>query len=82
MRLRILASAFGVAVAFALALVETSAPLAAGHRCRGLGGGALILFFAVLIPQSPVATLVVGLAVAATWSAAYAINAGARSPAA
>ena len=76
---RILASAFGVVVAFALALVETSVPLAAEHPVSGVSAVApWILFLAVVIPRTPIATLVAGLAAAAMWPAAYAINVGAR----
>ena len=76
---RTLASAFGVVVAFALALVETSVPLAADHPVSGVSAVApWILFLGVVIPQTPVATLVGGLAAAAMWPAAYAINVGAR----
>jgi eukaryotic-like serine/threonine-protein kinase len=76
---RILASAFGVIVALALALVETSVPLATDHPVSGVSAVApWILLLSVAIPRTPVATLVAGLAAAAMWPAAYAINVDAR----
>ena len=77
--LRVLASGFGVIVAFALALLETSVPLATDHPVAGVSAVApWILFLGVVIPQTPAATLAAGLAGAAMWPAAYAINVDAR----
>jgi serine/threonine-protein kinase len=76
---RILASAFGVVVAFALSLVETSVPLAIDQPVSGVSAVApWIIFLGMVVPQTPGATLVAGLAAAATWPVAYAINADAR----
>src|SRR5262245_4436898 len=76
---RILASGFGIVVAFALSLVETSVPLPVDHPVAGVSAVApWILFLGVVVPQPPGATLVAGLAAAATWPVAYAINADAR----
>jgi serine/threonine-protein kinase len=71
---------FGVVVAFAIALVETSVPVAHDdHPVAGVSAIApLILFFCVTVAATPRAALLTGLAAAATWPLAYALNAEAR----
>jgi serine/threonine-protein kinase len=77
--LPLLMSVFGAVVALALALVETSVPLADDHPVAGVSAVApWILFLGVFVPQRPRATLIAGLAAAAMWPLAYAINADAR----
>ena len=74
-----LTSAFGTIVAFALSLVETSVPLAVDHPVSGVSAVApWILLLGVVVPHTPGVTLGAGLAAAATWPVAYALNANAR----
>jgi hypothetical protein len=79
----LLTAIFGAIVAFAVALVETSVPIATEYPVAGVSAVApWILFLGVMVPQSPAATLAAGLAAAATWPAAYAINVSTRDLAA
>lgn len=74
-----LTSVFGVVVAFALALVETSVPFSTSSPVAGVSVVApWILFLAIVNRQTPMVTLIAGLAAAATWPVAYAINVNVR----
>ena len=74
--LAMLGLAFEVLVAFAIALVETSVPLAADRPVLGISAvGPWILFVGVLMPERPRWTLIAGVAAASMWPLAYAINA-------
>lgn len=63
-------------VAFAIAFVETSVPLAPEHALVGISGvGVWILLVCVLLPSPPMWALASALAAASTWPLAFVINA-------
>src|SRR4029453_13059646 len=69
---------FEILVAFWIALVETSVPVAIDWPVLGLSAvGPWVLLFGVLVPDRPRWTLIAGLTAATMWPLAYAIN-GAR----
>jgi len=73
--LAMLGLAFEVLVAFAIALVETSVPLAADRPVLGISAvGPWILFVGLMMPERPRWTLIAGVVAATTWPLAYAIN--------
>jgi serine/threonine-protein kinase len=68
--------AFEALVAFAIALVETSVPLASDRPVLGISAvGPWILFVGLFVPERPRWTLSAGLVAATMWPMAYAINA-------
>jgi serine/threonine-protein kinase len=67
---------FEIAVAFAIAMVETSVPFTPGKAVLGISSiGPWLVFVSVVIPQRPGVTLAVTMIAATTWPVAYAINA-------
>ena len=72
-----MATAYGVLIAFAISLVETAMPLDPGRPVLGMSAvGAWILLMCVLLPNPPRVALLAGLAAAAMWPLAYAVNVG------
>ena len=72
-----LATAYAVLIAFAISLVETAMPLDPGRPVLGMSAvGAWILLMCVLLPNPPRVALLAGLAAAAMWPLAYAVNVG------
>jgi serine/threonine-protein kinase len=68
--------AFEIAVALAIAMVETSRPFDASSTLLGLSAvGPLILFAGAVIPTQPAARLGIAIAAASMWPLAYWINA-------
>ena len=66
---------FEVAVAFAIALVETAVPLPADRPVLGISAvGPWILFVGLLVPDRPRWMLIAGIAAASMWPVAYALN--------
>ncbi|MGE5833955.1 MAG: serine/threonine-protein kinase [Acidobacteriota bacterium] len=66
---------FEILVAFWIALVETSVPVAIDRPVLGLSAvGPWVLLFGVLVPDRPRWTLIAGLTAATMWPLAYAIN--------
>lgn len=66
---------FEIAVAFAIAMVETSRPFNPFVPLLGLSAvGAWVVFVAAAIPTPPDVRLALALAAATTWPVAYAIN--------
>jgi serine/threonine-protein kinase len=66
---------FEVAVALAIAIVETSVPIAADRPVLGISAvGPWILFVSLFVPDRPRWALIAGVAAASMWPVAYAIN--------